>query len=134
MRLSKKSEYACLALIDLSESYEKGAAKIEAISKRKRIPKKFLEQILIALKRAGYLHSKRGNDGGYWLAKDPGEIKVAEVLRLMDGPLAPVDSVSQYFYRPTPIERHPRLHCLFKDVRQQMIEKIEKTSFADLIR
>ena len=133
MKLSMKSEYACLALIELSENYDKGVVKIEAISKRKGIPKKFLEQILLTLKRAGYLRSKRGNKGGYWLAKDPGEITVAEVLRLMDGPLSPVDSVSHYFYRPTPFERHPQLLKLFRDVRELIINKMETTSFAELL-
>lgn len=128
-----KSEYACLALIDLSESYEQGIVKIDAISKRKGIPKKFLEKILLTLKRAGYLRSKRGNEGGYWLAKNPCEITIAEILRLIDGPLAPVDSVSYYFYRPTPVERHPQLLSLFRDVRKLVIDKMETTSFADLL-
>lgn len=133
MKLSVKSEYACLALIDLCEHHGSGLVKIEAISRRKGIPKKFLEQILLVLKRGGYLRSKRGTDGGYWLAKDPREITVAEILRLMDGPLAPVDSVSHYFYRPTPIEGHPQLLTLFRDVRELIINKMEKTSFADLL-
>ncbi len=133
MRLSMKSEYTCLALIDLSEFYGKGLAKIEDISKRKGIPKKFLEKILLTLKRAGYLRSKRGSNGGYWLVKDPSEIAIAEIIRLIDGPLAPVDSVSQYFYRPTPIERHPQLLSLFRDVRKLTIDKMETTSFADLL-
>ena len=71
-----KSEYACLAIIDLSEHYNQGLVKIEAISKRKKIPKKFLEQIFLAMKRAGYLRSKRGNEGGYRLAGDPNDISV----------------------------------------------------------
>jgi len=128
-----KSEYTCLALIDLCECYGKGLAKIEDISKRKGIPKKFLEKILVTLKRAGYLRSKRGSNGGYWLAKDPGEIAIAEIVRLIDGPLAPVDSVSQNFYRPTPIERHPQLLTLFRDVRKLVNDKMETTSFADLL-
>jgi Rrf2 family protein len=133
MKLSMKSEYACLALIDLSEFYNQGVVKIDAISKRRGIPKKFLEQILLTLKRAGYLRSKRGNEGGYWLAKNPNEITIAEILRLMDGALAPVDSVSHYFYRPTPVERHPQLLGLFKDIRKTVIERMENTSFADLL-
>ena len=65
MKLSTRSEYACLALIDLSENHSKGLVKIQDISKRKKIPKKYLEQILLFLKRRGYLRSKRGVKGGY---------------------------------------------------------------------
>ena len=133
MKLSKKSEYACLALIDLSENYNKGLIKIEDISKRKKIPKKYLEQILLLLKGAGYLRSRRGSDGGYKLSKTPGEIYVAEILRLMDGALAPVESVSIYFYEHTPIESNKKLMGLFKDIRDYVVNKLETTTFADLI-
>ena len=133
MKLSTKSEYACLALIDLSENYNKGLVKIEDIAKRKKIPKKYLEQILLALKRAGYLGSKRGAEGGYKLSKDPGRISVAEVVRLMDGALAPVESVSKYFYEHSPIEQNKKLIGLFKEIREYIANKMEKTTFADLI-
>jgi Rrf2 family protein len=132
MKLSTKSEYACLALIDLSEHYEKGLIKIEEIATRKEIPKKYLEQILLSLNRAGYLRSKRGADGGYKLSKEPSKITVAEIVRLMDGALAPVESVSKYFYEPTPIEKSRKLIKLFKEIRDYISNKMEKTTFADM--
>ncbi|MFH1294841.1 MAG: Rrf2 family transcriptional regulator [Candidatus Aenigmatarchaeota archaeon] len=134
MKLSTKSEYACLALVDLSENYNKGLIKTEDIAKRKKMPRKYLEQILLILKRSGYLRSKRGSEGGYKLSKPPAEISVAEIIRLMDGALAPVESVSKYFYEHTPIEKNKELLGLFKEIRDFISDKLEKTTFADLTK
>jgi len=133
MKLTAKSEYACLALIDLSMNFEKGLRTIGDIAERRHIPKKFLEQILLTLKRAGYVKSRKGADGGYELAKPPSEISVAEIVRLMDGALAPVESVSEYFYEPTPIEQNRELVKLFREIRDYISDKLEKTTFARLI-
>lgn len=132
MRLSTKSEYACLALIDLVEHRDGGFVKTEDIAGRKQIPKKYLEQILLTLKRARYLKSKRGAEGGYALSKHPRAISLAEVVRLMDGALAPVESVSKYFYESTPIEQNKRLLRVFRDIRDYAAKKLEETTFADL--
>ena len=121
-------------MVDLAEHFNKGLVKISDISYRKNIPKKFLEQILLTLKRTGYLKSRRGADGGYMLLKPPDSITVAEVIRLMDGALAPVESVSSYFYDHTPIEQDERLIALFKDIRDYISNKLEKTTFSDIIR
>jgi Rrf2 family protein len=121
-------------LIDLTEQYGHGLVKIDDIAKRKDIPKKYLEQILLLLKRSGYLKSRRGAEGGYMLAKHPGKISVAEIVRLMDGALAPVESVSKYFYETTPIEKNKALINVFKDIRDYVAKKLEKTSFEDLMR
>ena len=134
MKLTTKSEYSLLALIDLSENYDKGFIKIKDISERKKIPKKYLEQILIILNRARYLKSERGVKGGYMLAKPPNKISVAEIVRLMDGAIAPVESVSKYFYSHTPIERNKRLLNLFKEIRDYLANKLEKTTFGDLVK
>jgi Rrf2 family transcriptional regulator, cysteine metabolism repressor len=132
MKLSKKSEYACLAMIDLTEHYDEACVKIFDISVRKSIPKKFLEQILIILKNAGYVKSKKGADGGYKLNKDPREIMLAEIIRLMDGALAPVESASTYFYEHSPSEQHKKLMVVFKDIRDYIANKLENTSFFDI--
>jgi len=134
MRLSSKSEYACLALIELAQNYDSGWITIEGISKRQSIPKKYLENILLLLNRAGYLISRRGVHGGYKLAKDPGGITIAEIVRLMDGALAPVHSVSKYFYEHTPIERNKNLHELLSQIRDYIANKLENTTFKDLIK
>jgi len=133
MKLSTKSEYACLALIDLSENYGHDLIKIEDIANRKNIPKKYLEQILLLLKRTGYLRSKSGINGGYSLMKAPKDITIAEIVRLMDGALAPVGSVSTYFYEQTPIDQNENLLNLFREIRDYISNKMESTTFADLI-
>lgn len=134
MKLSKKSEYACLALIDLSENYGEGFIKIFDICQRWSIPKKFLEQILISLKTSGYVKSKKGSEGGYKLTKTPEQISLAEIIRLMDGAIAPVDSASKYFYENTPVEQHKKLINIFIDIRDYTSNVLERTSFADLIK
>ena len=133
MRLSTKSEYACLALIDLAENYSKGLIKSKEIAARKKLPKKFLDQILFTLKNAGYIKSKRGAEGGYRLAKDPSHISLAEMLRLIDGPLAPVYSVSTYFYEKTPIEQNKKMLKILKEIRDHIAKKMENTTLADII-
>jgi Rrf2 family cysteine metabolism transcriptional repressor len=133
MKLSKKSEYACLALIDLSQFYNQGFIKIEDICRRKNIPRKYLEQILLVLKGSGYIRTKRGVEGGYKLSKPPNQISLAEIVRLMDGALAPIESVSRYFYEPSPIEKHEPLLNIFRDIRDYIAHKMESTTLADVI-
>jgi len=133
MKLSVKSEYACLALIDLSEHYQKGLCKIAEIAERKKIPKKYLEQILLTLNRSGYVSSRKGAEGGYRLAKAPQKIALAEIIRLMDGAIAPVYSVSEYFYEHTPVERSEKLLGVFREIRDFVSQRLENTSFGDLL-
>jgi Rrf2 family cysteine metabolism transcriptional repressor len=133
VKLSSKCEYACLALIYLAEHCGEGLVKIQAIAVTKKIPKKFLEQILIVLKQRGYVKSKQGASGGYRLAVPPAKITLAEIIRLMDGALAPVESVSKYFYEPTPIEQEKRLLKVFKEIRDYIAGKLERITFQDLI-
>lgn len=132
MKLSKKTEYACLALIDLSESYGE-VLKSQDISIRRKIPKKYLEQILLLLKNSGYVESIRGATGGYKLIKEPSQITLAEIIRLIDGPLAPVGSVSKYFYEETPIEQSKKMMRLLKNIRDYISDTMEKSTFADLV-
>lgn len=134
MRLTHKSEYALLALIDLTEAFNAGMGirRTMDIAEAKGIPKKYLEQILLTLKRSGYVKSRQGAEGGYALAKSPKGIHVAEIIRLMDGPLAPADSVSRYFYQSTPIEKSTKLLEILRDIRNYIAEKLENTTLADL--
>jgi Rrf2 family transcriptional regulator, cysteine metabolism repressor len=134
MRLSRKSEYACLAMIDLAEHSGGPHVKIREIAERQGIPREFLVQILLRLKSAGYVRSARGAAGGYQLAKEPEAISVAEVVRLLDGPLAPVVSASKFFYQGTPVEKHPNLLRVFREIRDYASRRLEATSFADLAR
>ncbi len=134
MKLTTKSEYACLALLDLAEHYDAGLVKTDDIARRKKIPRKYLEHILLLLNKAGYIRSKRGADGGYELIKQPGEVSVAEIVRLMDGALAPVGSVSRHYYHSTPIEQSKSLTKLMKNIRDYTSRLLEATTFADLLK
>jgi Rrf2 family protein len=133
MRLSTKGEYASRAMLELSRRYQDGPLHSREISKAQEIPQNFLEQILLLLKRAGYLKSRKGRNGGYHLAKAPDEITVAEVIRVMDGPLAPIDCVSVMAHETCPMEGTCGLRWLWKDVRDAVAEILEKTTFADLV-
>jgi Rrf2 family protein len=101
MRLSKRGEYGLRAMIDLA-TWDHGSAvvQIKDIAEREQIPPKFLEQILLTLKNAGMLHSKMGVGGGYYLAKAADQISLGNIVRILDGPLAPVRCVSQMAYEP----------------------------------
>ncbi|MDZ7796730.1 MAG: Rrf2 family transcriptional regulator [Candidatus Marinimicrobia bacterium] len=134
MKLSVKSEYACLALITLAEAYQSGKlCSITVVAESKGIPKKYLEQILLILKHGGYVRSYKGPKGGYKLAKDPAQINIAEIIRLMDGALAPVESVSTYFFEHTPIEKSPRLLEVFRHLRNYISDTLEQLTLDKLV-
>lgn len=99
MKLSKKSEYGLRALLELTLAYGKTSLQRHDIADRQHIPVEFLEQILLALKRAGLLASQRGMKGGYQLIKRPEEVTVGQVVRILDGPLAPISCVSKTAYQ-----------------------------------
>jgi len=99
MKFSKKSEYGLRALIELTEEYGKGPLRRHQIAERQRIPIVFLEQILLALKHTGILASTRGASGGYALIKPPSEVTLGQVIRILDGPLAPIGCVSKTAYK-----------------------------------
>jgi Rrf2 family cysteine metabolism transcriptional repressor len=134
MKLSTRSEYALLALVDLAEHGREGWVRIEDIARRQRMPRKYLEQILLTLRKAGYLRSCKGKGGGYELARDARRVSIAEIVRLMDGPIASVRSASKYFYAHTPIERNAALMRFFRGIRDMVARKMEKTTLASLAR
>jgi Rrf2 family protein len=133
MKLTAKSEYALLALIYLARDNSVTFVPVQTIASSQGIPAKYLEQILLILKRAKYLRSLRGQAGGYALAKPAEQIQLAEIIRLFDGALAPTESVSVYFYESTPIEREKKLLSLFRDIRDYVSGKLENTTLADVI-
>ena len=133
MKLTTRSEYGLLALVYLARQPKDEFVSIETIARAQGIPPKFLEQLMLALKRAHFLRSSKGQHGGYTLAKAPAQISLAEVIRLFDGALAPTESVSENFYESTPIEKEKSLTLVFKDIRDYVSEKLEKTTIADVI-
>jgi Rrf2 family protein len=133
MKLTSKSEYALLALIYLARCDAGIFVSVQVIASSQSIPPKFLEQILLILKRAKYLRSHRGQSGGYALAKPAEQIHLAEIIRLFDGALAPTESVSAYFYESTPIEKEKSLLAVFRDIRNFISDKLENTTLAELL-
>ena len=99
MKFSKKSEYGLRALIELTAAYGKDPIRRHQIAERQHIPIVFLEQILLALKHAGLLASTRGASGGYALIKPPSQVTLGQVIRILDGPLAPIGCVSKTAYK-----------------------------------
>src|ERR1700688_1219336 len=96
--LSHKSKYALKAMIALSHEYGRGPLLISEIAEREKIPRRFLELILLELKNQGVLRSKKGKGGGYALSKPPGQISVGHVLRMLEGPIALLPCVSKTAY------------------------------------
>lgn len=135
MRLSKRGEYGLRAMIDLAGwDSENGIAQIKEIAEQEQIPVKFLEQILLTLKNTGLLHSKMGVGGGYYLAKPPDEITLGQIVRVLDGPLAPIRCVSKMAYEPCgcPDEEHCGLRMVMLDVRNAITDILDNTTLADV--
>jgi Rrf2 family protein len=134
MKLTTRSEYGLLALVYLARHENEGYISIETIAKAQGIPPKFLEQLMLALKRAHFVRSTKGQRGGYTLAKAPKQIALAEIIRLFDGALAPTESVSENFYESTPIEKEKKISAVFKDIRDYVSDKLERTTIADVMK
>lgn len=132
MKLTTRSEYALLALIHLARHEGEKFVPIQSIAEAQGIPHRFLEQLLLVLKRARLVKSQKGQRGGYRLGRPPGKISLAEVIRLLDGALAPTESASTYFYEPTPVERERKLLGVFQEIRDLVSAKLEKTTLADV--
>jgi Rrf2 family protein len=139
MRLSKRGEYGLRAMINLASMIDPDKPypmmQIKDISGHENIPIKFLEQILLTLKNAGLLQSKMGFGGGYHLAKPPSEISLGHIVRVLDGPLAPIRCVSQMAYEPCdcPNEATCGLRMVMGDVRNAIANVLDNTTLADVI-
>ena len=133
MKLTTKSEYALLALIYIARNKEREFIKVEDICRGYDLSKKYLEHIIFSLKQARYIATKRGASGGYRLVKSAQQISVAEIIRLMDGALAPTSSVSKYFFEHTPLEKEKKVIKVFKDIRDYISNKVEGLKISDLV-
>lgn len=134
MKLSVRGEYALRALLVLGLHYDQPLVRIQTISDHQNIPKRFLEQILNDLKSAGVVKSKRGVAGGYRLARQPGEIPLAIIVRHIEGALAPVSCVSERFYEKCscPDESRCPIRSVMKEVREAVVKIMERVTVADL--
>jgi Rrf2 family protein len=137
MKLSKRGEYALRALIDLGIASELGwpMLQVSELAAKEKLPIKFLEQIFMQLKAAGYVKSRRGKFGGYSLARPMSRIKFGAVIRLIEGPLAPIRCVSQTSYArcSCPDEVHCGLRMLMFDVRNAISTILDRFSLADIV-
>lgn len=133
MKLTTKSEYSLLALIYIARHGNSQYVKVADICDEYDIPKKYLEQLMTNLKMAGYISTRRGSGGGYKLKSSPTEISVAEVIRTMDGKLAPVESVSRYFFSHTPLETEQKIYDVLKEIRDYVSDKLENLKISDLV-
>jgi Rrf2 family protein len=137
VKLSKRGEYALRALIDLGIASELGwpMLQISELASKEKLPIKFLEQIFTQLKSAGYVASRRGKFGGYSLARPMSRIKFGAVIRLIDGPLAPIRCVSQTSYErcSCPDEIHCGLRLLMFDVRNAISTILDRYTLADIV-
>jgi Rrf2 family protein len=136
MRLSKRGEYALRAMIDLASwTQDRSHMPIKEIAERENIPIKFLEQILLTMKNAGLVSSRMGVNGGYYLAKPAEQITLGQIIRLLDGPLAPIRCVSQMAYEPCscPDESTCGLRSVMFDVRNAISDILDHKTLADVV-
>ncbi|MEW6750366.1 MAG: Rrf2 family transcriptional regulator [Candidatus Latescibacterota bacterium] len=137
MRLSKKAEYALRALAELAMAdQEDGNLHAQELSRRVQIPVKFLEQILLILKRAGILQSRRGAGGGYVLSRPPDRISVGEIVRLIDGPVLLLDCAVPVLQPACPCGQEDTcgLRDVMGEVRQSLSELLDRLTLADICR
>lgn len=134
MKLTTRSEYALLAVVHIAREQDRGPVSIESIHKHYRISRKYLEHLVQTLKKGGILKAKRGPGGGYRLARDPDSISMAEIIRLMDGPLAPTEAVSTHFFSPTPLEAENEILQVFREVRNMISNHLENIFIGDFCK
>ena len=136
-QLSKRTQYSLRALYALAENYKKGPTLISQIAEKEAIPKKFLEQILLSLKGIGLVESKKGKGGGYQLSRPPSTITIGSIIRLLEGPLAPLPCASETAFKACD-ECRDIEHCgtrmIMRQVRDSIAEVLDKTTLADLLR
>jgi Rrf2 family protein len=133
MKISQKGLYALQAMMMLARHHHQGAIKIREIAYEEDLPEKFLELILLELKNARMVESVRGAKGGYQLRRDPAEIRLSEIMRLIDGPLAPFGDAEQLRVLIDRDLPHRSLYQVFLDVRDAAAKILENTTLADLI-
>lgn len=132
MKVSSRGEYALRALICLGAK-NNNLINIEEISEKTLVPVNYLEQILLQLKRNGYVQSKRGVNGGYKLSRNPNDIIIGEVIRNLEGPLAPMGCVSITSYESCPLEEGCLLKPLWALIRDKIAELLDNTTLYDLL-
>ncbi len=134
--LTQKTRYAILSMVKLAREFGNGSLMIGEIAQSEFIPKRFLESILLELKKNGYLNSKLGKKGGYFLIKNPKDINLLEIVRLFEGTIALLPCTSEKYYEPCEHckdEASCTIREPFRDIRQYTYNKLEATTLEMLI-
>ncbi|MCX6267148.1 MAG: Rrf2 family transcriptional regulator [Bacteroidetes bacterium] len=135
--LSQKTRYAMVALTRLAREYGNGAMLISELAKSERLPQRFLENILLDLKKMGILGSKLGKSGGYFLLRHPKDVNLAEIVRQFEGPIALLSCVSEKAYQSCEFckdETLCNIRKVFKEIRDLTFEKLENATLEELIK
>lgn len=136
--LSRKAKYAINALVYLAREGKNGEpVQISRIAESENIPRKFLEAILLDLRHAGMLNSRKGKTGGYYLQQKPGEINIADVMRLFDGPIALLPCVAHKYYERCDEcvnEEICGIRSVFSDVRTETVKLLKKATLAEIMK
>lgn len=134
--LSKRTQYAIFALTYLAREYDKGPVLISIIAENGSIPKKFLESILLDLKNSGFLGSRKGKGGGYYLIKDPCEVNLADIIRHFEGAIALLPCATYKFYEPCNLcqdEQSCGIRSIIKDIRDEMVPLLKRKTLRDIL-
>lgn len=135
--LSKKAQYSIYALVKLAKEYDNGPMLISEIAESEKIPKKFLESILLDLKNIGILTSKKGKGGGYYLRKKPSDVSLAEVIRYFDGAIALLPCATYKYYESCKFckqEETCGVRSVVKEVRDKTVKILKNISLADIVK
>lgn len=135
--ISKKTQYSIYALVRLGKEFEKGPLLISDIAKTEKIPKKFLEAILLELKSGGFVNSKKGKGGGYYLIKNPKDINLADVIRQFEGAIALLPCAAYKYYESCSSCRDEEtcgVRNVIKEVREETVRLLKTFSIADIIQ
>lgn len=134
MKISTRGEYGVRAMVALAHHYGSGPVSITAVAKESSVPPAYLEQLIGPLRRAGLVDSKRGAQGGYQLSRPPASIRVGDVYRVMEGPVAPMDCVSEDLADQTcPLIEGCETRPMWLKVRDSIVEALDSTTLEDLI-
>ena len=134
MKVSSRGEYGVRAMVALAKNYGQGPMSIAAVAKASSVPMPYLEQLIGPLRRAGLVHSTRGARGGYQLSRDPHDVRVGEVYRVMEGPVAPMDCVSEDVSEQTcPLIEGCETRPVWLKMRDAIVSTLDSTTLGDLI-
>lgn len=133
MWITKKTDYATRAVLVLAlEHQDGGVLSVQEIAERSEVPARFLQQIMVQLRGAGVVRSERGSNGGYRLNHPPEDLTLERIVRLLQGPLAPIPCATRLNPEPCPMEVQCALQAVWTEVRDRTIEILERTDFASL--